>query len=112
VPDVLTAAAWPPYRERTYTARPTHRRQRGDQEPVRSRIAEPSRQLLAAVLSTAIADLFDPRDRGDVPELRAAARAWVGGADALVTFAACCGWLDLDPDDTRRALLGRAAAAY
>jgi hypothetical protein len=88
------------------TAQPTRwARNRADAESQRP--TQPERELMSAVLTTAIDHLLDRRSSPEAEAHRQTARAWIEGGPALVTFADCCAALDMDaaavPTPTPRA---------
>jgi hypothetical protein len=91
-----------------YTAQPTRRaRNRADAEPHRP--TQPERELMGAVLTTAIDDLLDRRSSPEAEAHRQDARAWIAGASALMMFEAVCEALDLDAAAVRDAAARRGA---
>lgn len=98
----MRAPSWINYAERQLTAKPRRDRAQADAEPARPK--QPERRLLVELLHGAVIDLTTTK-REDAATLRAAAREWIAGAAAPITFATVCELLEIDTDAARAALL-------
>lgn len=82
-------------------------------DQMRRRHLDPIRSLLLAVLEEGITDYQRAAARQDqvlsVPVKRrdAAAKAWIDGAEAPLTFDACCEALDINPDWLRKGVMAK-----